>query len=147
MPCSSKLLERIIYNTLYEFVTKNEILYKKNSLDSRLLTLQTSPSLRLLIVFQIFMKMVRFKLGLHFIFINFSKAFNLVDHTILLHKLNRYGIKGKYYDWFKFYFNKQQLLSNNEEISPLRIIRCRVPQESILESLLYLIFQQICLIQ
>ena len=29
MPCSSKLLERIIYNRLYEFVLKNEILYKK----------------------------------------------------------------------------------------------------------------------
>ena len=116
-------------------------------MDSRLLTLQTSPYLRLLIVFQTFMKMVRFKLGLHVIFIDFSKAFDLVDHTVLLHKLNRYGIKSKYYDWFKFYFNKQQLLSNNEEIYSLRIIGCGVQQESILASLHYLILQHICLIQ
>ena len=49
----------------------------------------------LLIVFQI-LENDAFTLG---IFIDFSKAFDKVDHIILLNSLNQYGINNKYYDW------------------------------------------------
>ena len=68
------------------------------------------------------------------IFIDLSKAFDIVDHQILISKLNNYGVKRKNLSWFKNYLeNRKQYLNYSNDVTNLAQIKCGVPQESILD--------------
>ena len=70
-----------------------------------------------------------------------QKAFDTVDHHILLAKLNHYGIRGVSNDWFKSYLsNRSQYVSINGYESGLAAINCGVPQGSVLGPLLFLLY-------
>ena len=70
-----------------------------------------------------------------------QKAFDTVDHQILLAKLNHYGIRGVSNDWFKSYLsNCSQYVSINGYESGLAAINCGVPQGSVLGPLLFLLY-------
>src|SRR3984885_15376093 len=70
-----------------------------------------------------------------------AKAFDTVDHEILLKKLENYGIRGTSLQWFHSYLdNRQQLVKCNDQFSNLRIIRYGVPQGSNLGPLLFLLY-------
>ena len=70
-----------------------------------------------------------------------QKAFDTVGHQILLAKLNHYGIRGVSNDWFKSYLsNPNQYVSTNGYESGLAAINCGVPQGSVLEPLLFLLY-------
>ena len=75
----------------------------------------------------------------HFFYL--SKAFDTVDHQILISKLNNYGVKGKNLSWFKSYLeNRKQYLNYSNDVTNLAQIKCGVPQGSILGPLLFLIY-------
>ena len=70
-----------------------------------------------------------------------SKAFDTVDHGILLKKLNHYGIRGVANDLIKSYLsNRKQYVQIGETKSNLLNINCGVPQGSVLGPLLFLIY-------
>ena len=70
-----------------------------------------------------------------------QKAFDTVDHQILLAKLNRNGIRGVSNDWFKSYLsNHNQYVSINGYESGLAAINCVVPQGSVPGPLLFLLY-------
>ena len=74
------------------------------------------------------------------LFMDLSKAFDTIDHNILLHKLYNYGIRGIVWSWIKSYLsNRQQYVSIDDVISPISHINCGVPQGSILGPLLFFI--------
>ena len=67
------------------------------------------------------------------IFLDFSKAFNTVDHDILLSELFRHGIRGPAHKWLTSYIsNRKQYVTYNGTSSTIRNITCSVPQGSLL---------------
>jgi hypothetical protein len=75
------------------------------------------------------------------LFLDIKKAFDTVDHRILLGKLHDYGFRGVVYDWFGSYLNKrQQCVKINGAISYMGEIKYGVPQGSVLGAILFIIF-------
>jgi hypothetical protein len=101
LPFFSKILEKIMYNRLISFLTKCNILTEKqfgfreqHSTYMALLSLIDKITNEL--------DTQNFSLG---IFIDLSKAFDTLDHNILLNKLAHYGIRGVVNDWFHSYLS------------------------------------------
>ena len=75
------------------------------------------------------------------VFVDLSKAFDMVIHTLLIDKLSSLGITGIENRWFQSYLNNRtQCVSLNGTISTPNVIRSGVPQGSILGPLLFLLF-------
>ena len=75
------------------------------------------------------------------IFLDFSKAFDTVNHKILLDKLYHYDITDNALQWFQSYLTeRQQFVTYNGVSSHKKTIKCGVPQDSILGPLLFLVY-------
>ena len=98
-----KILERIMYNRLYKFLETNNLIYslqfgfrQKHSTSHALIHLTDKIREQL--------DKGNFACG---IFVDFQKAFDTVDHQILIQKLNYYGIRGIENNWFSSYLLNQ----------------------------------------
>ena len=75
------------------------------------------------------------------IFFDHKKAFDTVDHDVLLKKLRAYGIRGKAGNWFEFYVNyRKQFCSLNAQHSKARNVIWGIPQGSCLGPLLFILY-------
>ena len=75
------------------------------------------------------------------VFIDLKKAFDTVDHKILLHKLEHYGFRGVINKWFSSYLDgRTQTTQICSYISNTQNTTCGVPQRSVLGPLLFLIY-------
>ena len=112
LSCFSKILERIMHNCLYQYLTENQILYPKQ------FGFKTGQSIEHAIVQLVDQILESFEhnkytLG---VFIDLSKAFDTVDHSILLKKLELYGVTDRNHSCFKNYLsNRNQFIEINEE--------------------------------
>ena len=75
------------------------------------------------------------------VFLDFSKAFDTLNHEILLNKLETYGIRGNPSNWFYSYLsNRQKYVELHEFESPKQTVICGIPQGSTLGPLLFFIY-------
>jgi hypothetical protein len=133
----NKMLEKLVHRRLYSFFDKYNVLYKyqfgfrKNH----------STSLAVLEVIDTCYKNLDNNNKILGIYFDLSKAFDTVDHTILLSKLFHYGIRGTMHDWLTSYLsNRMQYTVVNNVSSKIGSISCGVPQGSVLGPLLFLIY-------
>ena len=137
LPCFSKVLEKIMYNRLYKYLTDNSMLYKKQfGFQDRHSTEHAIVQL----VDQI-RNSFESKQSTLRVFVDLSKAFDTVYPKILIFKLENYGIRGKNLLWFISYLtNRIQYIKNNNLNTSFQKIVCGVPQDSVLGPLLFLIY-------
>ena len=74
-------------------------------------------------------------------FIDLQKAFDTVNHEILLKTLDHYGFRGRINDWFRSYLcERNQKVTINGYVSDNRVIYHGVPQGSVLGPILFLLY-------
>ena len=75
------------------------------------------------------------------VFIDLSKAFDTVNHEILINKLKHYGVWNTSLNWFKSYLSsRKQFITYDHENTTIKNITCGVPQGYILRPLLFLLY-------
>ena len=141
LPCFSKILERIMYNRLYNYLNENEILNGKK-FGFRAEHLTEHAILELIDQVSNAFCNTNFVLG---VFIDLSKASDTVDHNILLEKLSMNGVGGNNLKWFHSYLSnrKQYIQFQNDDKNERKnslTIKCGVPQGSILGRLLFIVY-------
>ena len=133
----NKILEKLVYNRVYNFLQNCNLLYnyqfgfRKNY----------STSLALLDTLDGCYTNIDNKNYVLGIYLDVAKAFDSVDHQILLHKLYSYGIRGVMHDWFRNYLTNRKLYTVvNNHSSDYTTMTCGIPQGSVLGPLLFLIY-------
>ena len=140
----SKVFEKIMYNRVTAFLEMFQVL----NINQYGFRKKSSTHMALLLFLDKVVQAIEngeYAVG---IFLDFSKAFDTVDHTILLEKLDHYGIRGCALSWLTSYLsNRMQYVTYNGSTSKQQMIQCGVPQGSILGPLLFLIYiNDLCII-
>ena len=130
------MLERIIYTRLYKYITENNLLYCKQFGFQK----GHSPEHAILQLVEQINKSFEKKEFILGVFVDLSKAFDTVDHQILLKKLEYYGIAGNNLRWFENYLKDQKQFISFEHNSTTKAITCGVPQGSTLGPLLFVLY-------
>ena len=132
-----KIFEKIMYARLIDFLTQfNQIYTRQFGFRKHHSTIHTLIN----IVERIRHNLDKgeFACG---VFVDLQKAFDTVDHKILLAKLNHYGIRGPVNQWLKSYLSdRQQFVTINNISSNLKHLAHGVPQGSVLGPLLFLLY-------
>lgn len=134
---TSKVFERVVFEQIYDYFTSNHLFYDnqygfRKGHSTELAATELIDRIR---------KQMDDGKSPFSIFLDLSKAFDTLDHNILLNKLQYYGIHGAPLNWFKSYLtNRHQFIDLNGTKSPMREILTGVPQGSILGPLLFIIY-------
>ena len=133
----SKIFEKIMSKRLLNFWNRNNILYEFQ-FGFRANHSTTYALIEIMDNIYGWLEEGYYVAGIYF---DLSKAFDTVDHSILLHKLYYNGVRGTAFNWFKDYLsNRKQYTCVGNVNSSLSDIVCGVPQGSVLGPLLFLLY-------
>lgn len=147
LPVFSKIFEKVIYKSLLTFLETHKILtphqfgFRKNK----------SINMAIYNFLTVVMSKIDHKIPTTALFIDLTKAFDHVDHNILLSRLYDYGIRGNVYDLLKSYLSDRLQYTQLNHVCPKtkcnltyesehKAIKYGVPQGSVLGPLLFLIY-------
>ena len=136
LPVISKVLEKHTYDSLMTFLTDYQLLHRTQNF-------RPSHSCETALIGMVCRWLESINQGslIGAVMIDFKKAFDLVDHAILLEKLKHYQLTNNTISWFQSYLNeRKQKVSLNNTLSDNEVIISGVPQGSILGPLLFLLF-------
>ena len=137
LPSISKVFERIMYNQLYDYFTDQKLFFNsqygfRSNHSTELAALE--------LLDRIVVKMDQNDIPLN-IYLDLSKAFDTLNHEILIYKLKHYGILGNSLKLLVSYLtNRKQYVEFGESKSDYRNISTGVPQGSILGPLFFIIY-------
>lgn len=133
----SKVLEKVVFKRVYNFFDNNS-LFSENQFGFRPGHSTTDATLEFTQSINKAFENNESSIGL---FCDLSKAFDTVEHAILLKKLEHYGIRGIALKWFESYLSERKLYVQLDDIkSDLHSNLYGVPQGSILGPLLFIIY-------
>ena len=133
----SKIFEKLVYNRLMSFLNDKNILYHKQYGFRK----QYSTYMALLDFTNTIAKAFEKKQVLIGLFLDLTKAFDCINHDILIKKMQFYGVRGNVLKWFYSYLdNRVQYVSVNNISSAIKHIPVGIPQGSVLGPLLFLLY-------
>lgn len=137
LPILSKVLEKVVYIQLYNFAIDHNILPPEQSGFRK----GYSTTTALLNISDNIIRAIDNKLISALILLDFSKAFDKINHEILCAKLKYYGCNNVVLSFFRSYlFDRYQKVEIDNQSSSLGIISSGVPQGSVLGPLLFLLY-------
>ena len=137
LSCINKIFEKLLAKRIYSFLEKQKILYEfqygfRTGHSTTHALIEITDRIKLAINNNELM------CG---IFLDLSKAFDTVNHNILLSKLDHYGFRGPVHNLLKSYLtNRKQYVKIGNYKSEFRQINCGVPQGSVLGPLLFILY-------
>ena len=136
LPYLSKIFERIIHSRLTNYLTTNSIISSHQfGFQRGISTLDAVVSFT-----EFIYNGLNSKQSILNIFVDYAKAFDTVNHQILLRKLNKYGISGNTNTLFAgFLKDRKQYVYCNSAVSNVKTSNIGVPQGSILGPVLFLL--------
>ena len=137
----SKLLEKVIHKWVYKFLETTNQLYRSQYGFRRRHSCETAVGELVAEIIKN-MEAKKYALGL---FLDLSKAFDMLSHKLLLRKLKLYGIRDQSFNWFESYLGRRKLRvksksSSGSYYSSYYDVDYGTPQGSCLGPLLFLIF-------
>ena len=137
LPSTSKVIEKIMHLQIYDYFTNKNLLYKSQyGFRSK----HSTEFAALELVDRLIKQMDENKVPLN-VYLDLSKAFDTLDHEILLYKLKYYGFDNLSLNLMKSYMTeRKQFVAINETMSEFLDIKTGIPQGSVLGPLLFLIY-------
>uniref|UniRef100_A0A3B3IP09 Reverse transcriptase domain-containing protein n=1 Tax=Oryzias latipes TaxID=8090 RepID=A0A3B3IP09_ORYLA len=133
----SKVLEKLFVNKLDSFIEKNKLL-SENQFGFRSNRSTDLAIMKIVEEISTAIDKKKYTIG---VFMDLKKAFDTIDHSILISKLYAYGVRGIALNWITSYLkNRQQYVQFGGKKSDLMNIICGLPQGSIVGPKLFILY-------